>query len=80
MVLRFSPLLKGRKLNDVFYCWRRVKTTDGERFEGCNPNEYWEFSWDEYEYLKFKNAKYGKLKSLVTVSLRSKETFTKNGG
>ncbi|WP_029163870.1 hypothetical protein [Saccharolobus islandicus] len=35
-------------------------------FEGFNPNDYWEFSWDEYEYLKFKNAKYGKPKSLLT--------------
>ncbi len=76
MVLRFSPLLNGYRLSDIFYCWRRVKTSDGERFEGCDANEYFEFSWDEYEYLKFKKGVYRKPKNIVTISLRSRETFS----
>jgi len=75
MVLRFSPILSGAKLSDLFYCWRRVRTPSGESFEGCDPSEYFEFSWDERSYLDFAVARYRKPAGHITVSLRSREAF-----
>lgn len=75
MSLRFSQIIDGIPLEDLFYCWKRVLIGYSEKFESCKASAHLNFSWDEIEYTKFVKSSYTKPKGNVTVSLRSIELF-----
>ncbi|MDP7976557.1 MAG: hypothetical protein RAK25_05395 [TACK group archaeon] len=72
--LRPSPLFKGQ-LSDLFYCWIRKKTKDGEEFLPAEPADFWKYDFSEHEYTDFVNSNYVKPKGVLTTSLRSKRAF-----
>ncbi|MEM1610815.1 MAG: hypothetical protein QXQ57_04115 [Sulfolobales archaeon] len=79
MVLRYSEIL-GRGLDDIFYCWARVKSDlrgIEERFVVCRASDLWRFSGDQSVYTRFISS-YIKPAGYITVSLRSREVF-RNG-
>lgn len=78
-VLRYSRVLE-RGLEDMFYCWARVRVGTGgleERFVSCRASDFWRVSGDEKRYTDFVSA-YIKPAGYVTVSMRSRETL-RNG-
>jgi len=79
MVIRYSRILE-KGLEDVFYCWARIKTDQSniqERFINCRPSDFWRISGDETRYTEFISY-YIKPSGFITVSLRSKDVF-RNG-
>ncbi len=72
--LRPSPLFKGQ-VSDLFYCWIRKKTKEGEEFLPAEAADFWKYDFSEAEYTDFVNSNYVKPKGVLTTSLRSKKAF-----
>lgn len=73
--IRFGRILE-RGIGDAFYCWVREPTGGGgERFRLEDPEKFWTISWEERSYTEFARARYARPPGLVTLSLRSRETF-----
>ena len=64
-------------IDDIFYCWirRRGGEDFAEEFVIDKASRYWLFNYREKQYTVFTKAAYIKPKEVVTVSLRSKDTF-----
>ena len=76
--LRPSPAIEGG-VDSLFHCWRRVPSTRvglEEEFQPCRASEYWWVNYDEARYTDFSESVYLKPRGLITVSLRSRSTFT----
>ncbi|MGC8615129.1 MAG: hypothetical protein ACP5UU_04900 [Thermoprotei archaeon] len=72
--LRPSPLLKGQ-IGELFYCWIRKRSKEGEEFLSAEPSEFWRFDFSEGKYTDFINSNYVKPRGVLTTSLRSKRAF-----
>lgn len=71
-------VIASEGIDNVFYCWCRVKSSvEGfeEEFKVCNPGEFWKYVDKERRYTEFTLSKYIKPAKYITVSLRSKELF-----
>jgi len=74
--IRYSSIIVDG-LDNVFYCWSRVKSfVKGveEEFRICRAQEFWIFTNKERKYTDF-ISRYFKPANYITVSLRSKELF-----
>uniref|UniRef100_A0A7J3X8F4 Uncharacterized protein n=1 Tax=Thermofilum pendens TaxID=2269 RepID=A0A7J3X8F4_THEPE len=75
MAIRFGSILE-RGLGSAFYCWVREPLEEGgERFRLEDPERFWQVSWSQRKYTEFALARYVKPRGMITVSLRSRETF-----
>jgi hypothetical protein len=75
VTVRFGAILE-KGVGSAFYCWVREPTEGGgERFRLEDPEKFWRISWDERRYTEFALARYARPPGLVTLSLRSRETF-----
>ncbi|RLE80823.1 MAG: hypothetical protein DRJ51_05055 [Thermoprotei archaeon] len=64
-------------IDEIFYCWirRRGGEDFDEEFVLDRASRYWLFDYREKRYTVFTKAMYVKPKEVITVSLRSKDTF-----
>lgn len=75
MAIRFGSILE-RGASSAFYCWvREPLAGSGERFRLEDPERFWKFSWEEVKYTEFALSRYARPPGLITLSLRSRETF-----